>query len=398
MPLAPLPRTCSVCNATEGEAAGHSYTYTNNGDDHTVGCSKCDLFETAEHTFVENECVCGAVEKATVANAYLNVNKGIIRLQELMKLGFYYQLQTEETILETGAIVWTADEYAAETVFDINHTTGTVYPGQYESTAYYSIETNGIPAQSVDTIVYILPYVKTENGYAYAATIKNNSILKIAKNQYTKADTEQDVKDIIADVMNYATAARAYFVAKGEMEPAAEPFNVFLSESDKVLAWSDELLVAKANDKIVETSSSYAPAAYKVFVNIEESLKIQFVFADTSVVGGMYWRSKDYTDNSVHDDSTKTGETDIDVQGEYVSCYINGINAYNIYDDYYVRGYNENGELTKTYTNGIAAYLSKQISDYQNSAKAEDQALVHLCKAMLIYGKNALENDAVNKG
>ena len=136
-----------------------------------------------------------------------------------------------------------------------------------------------------------------------------------------------------------------------------------------------------------------------MYVNIEESLKIQFVFADTSVVGAKYWMSKDYTDTDIHDDSTKTGETGIELQQDtYVSCYINGICAYNIYDDYYVRGYNANGELTKTYTHGIAAYLSKQITDNQNSTDAEKQALVELSKAMLIYGKNALENDAVNKG
>ena len=56
------PKTCSVCSATEGEALGHAYTYTNNGDDHTVGCENCDYTATADHEFVEGECVCGAVE------------------------------------------------------------------------------------------------------------------------------------------------------------------------------------------------------------------------------------------------------------------------------------------------------------------------------------------------
>ncbi|MGM9524092.1 MAG: hypothetical protein ACI3VU_06740, partial [Faecousia sp.] len=45
-------------------ALGHSYIYTNNGDDHTVTCSNegCDYTVTEAHTFVDGTCLCGAVE------------------------------------------------------------------------------------------------------------------------------------------------------------------------------------------------------------------------------------------------------------------------------------------------------------------------------------------------
>ncbi len=328
----------------------------------------------------------------------MNVDRAIIRLQKQMKMGFYYEMVTEQTVLETGAIVWTAEEYAKETAFDIDHTVGKKYPGKAENTdgTYYSIETDGIPAQAIDTVLYILPYAKTANGYSYGETIKSNSILNVAKNQYNSAETAADVKAVIVDVLNYATAARIYFVAKGEMTAPAEAFNAILTDAEKALKWSDNLLAARSG--VAETESEYAPATDKVYINIEDALKIQFIFADSSVTGALYWQGKDYTGSAVHDDTTATGEAYITTQNSYVSCAIRGINAYNIYDDFYVRGYNAQGQLTKTYTHSIAAYLTNQIAACEGKTDSESQALVELCKAMLIYGKSAQENDAVNKG
>ncbi|MBE6928576.1 MAG: DUF4886 domain-containing protein, partial [Ruminococcaceae bacterium] len=58
--------TCSVCRdsytADEVEATGHSHTYTDNGENHTVGCSNCDYAAPEDHTYVDGKCICGAEE------------------------------------------------------------------------------------------------------------------------------------------------------------------------------------------------------------------------------------------------------------------------------------------------------------------------------------------------
>ena len=56
----------------------HEYIYTNNGDDHTVTCSRCDYNQTEGHNFVEGVCVCGATEALvdedlTITNIALNM-------------------------------------------------------------------------------------------------------------------------------------------------------------------------------------------------------------------------------------------------------------------------------------------------------------------------------------
>jgi len=53
----PLPVEYMVIPAT-----GHSHTYTNNGDDHTVGCENCNDSVTEDHTYIDGSCICGSEE------------------------------------------------------------------------------------------------------------------------------------------------------------------------------------------------------------------------------------------------------------------------------------------------------------------------------------------------
>ena len=60
----------------EVAATGHSYTYTNNGDDHTVGCENCDYSATEAHTYTDGKCVCGVEEEKECAHSYAYVDNG----------------------------------------------------------------------------------------------------------------------------------------------------------------------------------------------------------------------------------------------------------------------------------------------------------------------------------
>ncbi|MBQ4565354.1 MAG: hypothetical protein IJA48_03300, partial [Oscillospiraceae bacterium] len=59
--------TCNVCGHTEKgeetEATDHDYTYTDNGDTHTITClNGCDYSLTEGHTYTDGSCICGAAE------------------------------------------------------------------------------------------------------------------------------------------------------------------------------------------------------------------------------------------------------------------------------------------------------------------------------------------------
>ena len=112
----------------------------------------------------------------------------------------------------------------------------------------------------------------------------------------------------------------------------------------------------------------------------------------------MYWDEVAYTGHDIHDSTTKTGETVISTQGDYVTGSITGIYAYEMYDNFYARAYNGAGELSRTYGLSVASNMTQMIDYYGSKTDAQSQALVQLCKAMLIYGNNAKNNPVVNKG
>ena len=75
---------------------------------------------------------------------------------------------------------------------------------------------------------------------------------------------------------------------------------------------------------------------------------------------------------------------------------LTGLYAYNIYDVYYMRAYNEAGELGQTRGVSIASYVTWMVGYYENDNTEKGQAAYALAKAMLVYGNNAESNPSVN--
>jgi len=99
---------CTVCGEIvkaqeEIEATGHGdYTYTNNGENHTIACGKCDYTATEDHTFVDGTCICTATEGPVMdANlAIKNTSAGLpatLMLGADLKLSFNVPVKTTNT-------------------------------------------------------------------------------------------------------------------------------------------------------------------------------------------------------------------------------------------------------------------------------------------------------------
>ncbi len=60
-------KKCSVCNYSENEAHSLTYTDTNDGTHHTVGCENCDLSASEEHSPSNDSCdKCGRGQKIVI--------------------------------------------------------------------------------------------------------------------------------------------------------------------------------------------------------------------------------------------------------------------------------------------------------------------------------------------
>ncbi len=71
--------TVGTITVVAAECTEHDYEYTNNGDNHTKSCTKCEFSETEAHAYVDGKCVCGAVEEVPCDHAnktYENLGDG----------------------------------------------------------------------------------------------------------------------------------------------------------------------------------------------------------------------------------------------------------------------------------------------------------------------------------
>ena len=305
----------------------------------------------------------------------VNVFQADTRLKDTLNLAFHFTVNGTDEVVKAGALITIGDEtynYIAT-----------------EGKGYYSVEVSGIYAQSIDTKVYIKPYAELATGLVYGEQ-KSTSVLGCLEYMYGNPDESDATKLVIKDLLNYANAARNYFVAKGTMEAPAQAFNNVLAEGDRVLVWNDEYRAGVA--EVEETTGAFEPVDGKIIAGIQEALRLRVEFEDSNVAGFVYWNEKAYADNSGNH-TVDTGTKTFVMDGGVAKGYIENIYAYEMYENFFIRAYNAEGELSETYTRSIAAYITIEMDN-----SANDEAYVELCKAMLIYGNTAMKSDAIVKG
>lgn len=338
-----------------------------------------------EKTYTCSACGASYTEPIAQLIKYTGHN---VRLQDLIKIGYYFEINPGAEVQKVGALIWTKEDYES----DADHTvTSTLAKNTTatESEGTYTVETEGIYAQYLDTVYVAIAYYETAEGYVYS-TADDFSVLDYAEYVYNQTDAQwDDTKSIIVDLLNYATAARTYFGYTENIAAPAQPFNAILSAADQVVAWDDELL---CEDPATTANGEFAAGYQGRNVNLLEAISIGLYFDGTDVQGVSYWTADAYAEGA-----EKTGEAVLQLNTTYVKASVTGIYSYNIYDDYYMRAYNSEGRLSDTYAMSVAGYLSALVELYGESAEAEDQALVALAQAMLVYGWNARTNTAISR-
>lgn len=336
------------------------------------------------------------VQEKVVAPAVTIAHYGQnLRLQDLIKIGYYFSVTTDAEIAEVGALLWTAEQYASETDFTVNSTIARKYQNLKASSGYYSIETDGIYAQNLDQVYYMIPYVVTSDGNTHYGTAMDYSALDYIGKAYTSDAASADLKSIVIDLANYATAARAYFCITEGLEMPTVPLNSMLNDADKVVNYTDSL---KVDYPAVNETGNYAVNVYGKNVNLLDAISIGIYYTNASdMAGAYYWNAADYSNNASHTSATKTGDTVNETATSYTKANVTGLYAFNIYDNYYVRAFNNEGELSDTIGVSVAAYLTQVINAYVDKTDAESVAVVELAKAMLVYGNNAETNSEINK-
>ena len=296
-----------------------------------------------------------------------------IRLQDSLKIGYFFTVDGSITPSSVGAKLWTAADYAAGKE-------GTDFANlKLNDDGEYSVENAGVCAQDIGDVYVMVPYYVDSNGdYHYGQAVAY-SVLEYCEKVYNM--TEQDwinkgqtaekgaaTKLIVIDLLNYATAASAYFDGI-----SAQAYNSFLKPEEQVVGWVEGTHSRENHPEDLFQGSQLAELDGRN-INLNESIHLGIYLIDTyEAITDVSWRTADGSEYTL---ATRDEEND-----RYV---VTGILANHIYDNYYIRvseseGYAEYGFC-------VAAYLTDLMTHPSYSGNTE---LVALCKAMQVYGYNA---------
>ncbi|MBQ4566190.1 MAG: InlB B-repeat-containing protein, partial [Oscillospiraceae bacterium] len=126
--------TCTLCGDTytgnETASTGHSHTYTDNGETHTVGCNNCDYSVTEGHTYENGACICGAVEVTGPAQADIKISH-TVSFDSDLKMNYRIKYENiaaaiPNYVTEGAYLVVEKDQYLASGEFAVD--TVTLYP------------------------------------------------------------------------------------------------------------------------------------------------------------------------------------------------------------------------------------------------------------------------------
>ncbi len=335
------------------------------------------------YEFVQNEDgTYGVIEKEKP----VAVTGRTVRLQDLIKIKFLFNVKEGVEAAGVGGLLWTAEDYLA----DNDHTVESVKAKKYsgltpDESGTYTVETDGVFAYYLDQVYYFIPYIKTSEGEYKYGDAHEYSVLTYAENAM-KWDPSiyGAAQKLVIDMLNYGTYAREYF-GYAENIPAPEvPFNSILTDEQKVINWSEDL--KQSYSGAVETGGTFEPALYGINANIREAISLNAFYMNTEIDRAYCWTSEGDIGNV-----EKASEIPARINSQiYKQAVISGIYAYDIYDEYYVCAYDDELGMDKNaYGVSVAGYLTNTITKNESKTDNETVALVNLCKAMQIYGKNA---------
>ena len=228
--------TCDDCGATVStetiEATGHDFTYTDNGDNHTVTClNGCAYDVTEGHTFVDGSCDCGAVETVEPAEPTEVTIKisHTVSFDSDLKMNYRIKLAdilaaVPNYVTEGAYLVVEKDRYpqggGAMTVETV-----TLYPDLSTDAERVLFNLAGIQSVEMGSELRAVLHFFDAEGNEYYTTVDTYSVLAYAELCFDYYDPATDgyLFTMLIDCLNYGSAAQVAFDRRAD-----EPVNAGL--------------------------------------------------------------------------------------------------------------------------------------------------------------------------
>lgn len=169
-------------------ALGHNFVYTNNGDTHTVTCSRCNYSFTETHTFADHVCVCGAFDGVRIDSAAL-------KLDEDINLVYYVSapdsVDSVYMVFEYMGNSYRVDSYTESTQGKLCFTFEKIAPQ--------------CMGQNISATVYM-----TKNGATVSDTVASYSVRTYCVNQLSNHSDDATLVTLLSDLLTYGAAVQQY--------------------------------------------------------------------------------------------------------------------------------------------------------------------------------------------
>ncbi|MBE6985188.1 MAG: hypothetical protein E7434_06230 [Ruminococcaceae bacterium] len=199
------------------EKKNHSYTYTNNGNDHTVGCANCDYSATEAHSYTDDACICGATESTEPEAVYdknlvfnmsisvgaeMKVNYSFLASTVNSYKDFYIVVSKEVAGADPIVTIFGEGEGRTPMTVKTHPTTGEVL--------MYQLSYEGINAKEMGDVFSTTLYAVEEDGTVRYGKTNDSSIKSFLLSKIDAADSSAELKTMCVDMLKYGAAAQTH--------------------------------------------------------------------------------------------------------------------------------------------------------------------------------------------
>ena len=197
-------------------ATGHSYTYTDNGTNHVIGCNNCAYAETENHSYSSGKCICGAIESTEPAtDTTLKFNMNISAGAEMVvNYNFMASVVSKYTdfYLEVSKDVAGGEPVVTTYGVSEGHTAiGSMNNPATGAAIMYNAAYTGINAKEMGDNFATTLYAIDANGKVYRGETVVSSIKTFLLEKYNESDAIAEMKTMAIDMLKYGAAAQVNF-------------------------------------------------------------------------------------------------------------------------------------------------------------------------------------------
>ena len=365
---------CNNCGKILGStvvpATGHSYTYTNAGDAHMVGCKNCSYTMTQNHSFTNGPCICGATEavKPTV-DASIKI---------------YHTLNLANDISVTFAVPKTAlsayDSYYLECTlpeYEGNRltSTSTVQIAPVLNGSYYYFTLTGITAVRMGDMVEAVLHM-TKNGAEYISNTDSYSVTTYAY-AMLGSSTDSKMLTLCADLLRYGAEAQRF---KGYRTDSLVDAN--MTEAQKAYLSDTNALTFTATDSFLGDLTDPTVTWVGKTLDLGSKVGMKFVFNAKSYNGDISKLTMKVSYQGSNGEAktvTLTNPAVYSAASKYYSFTFYGLLASELRTVVDVAIFEGETQLSETLRYSAESYASKNTTG----------ALATLCKALFAYSDSA---------